>query len=212
MRTFDLAGCRKVQKTLPVLDNVNTQAAEQTFSWIGQYAPMISSMSWLRAPIFILILFHFKNLSLVGRKPTNVFNVVRGTSYSMNVSDCFLRFCFPWLPLFPTYHWAISSKALGNLTLQLSTQFSRWKMKRFMPLFCRWFYQPQTLIERVAYVASVRMLLNKVTLEDFTFTRTSFFPQYLFLYERPKDPFQTFHHPTLGVAFHFLCFHRLCCN
>lgn len=61
---------------LSVLDNVNTQAAEQTFSWIRQYAAIISNMNWLRAPVFMLLLFHSKNLAYVGRKPTDIFNVV----------------------------------------------------------------------------------------------------------------------------------------
>ena len=59
-----------------MLDDVNTQAAEQTFSWIRQYAAMISSMNWLRAPVFMLILFHLKNLSLVRRRPSDVFDAV----------------------------------------------------------------------------------------------------------------------------------------
>jgi hypothetical protein len=61
---------------LSVLDNVNTQAAEQTFSWIRQYAAMISSMNWLHAPIFMLTLFHLKNLSLVRRRPSDIFPAV----------------------------------------------------------------------------------------------------------------------------------------
>ncbi|CAM4831875.1 unnamed protein product [Rotaria magnacalcarata] len=38
----------------PLLDGVNTQAAEQTFSWLKQYAKIISNLNYLRAPLFML--------------------------------------------------------------------------------------------------------------------------------------------------------------
>lgn len=59
-----------------VLDNINTEAAEQCFSWLRKYACIISSMNWLCAPIYMVILFHFKNLSYVRRKPSDIFPVV----------------------------------------------------------------------------------------------------------------------------------------
>ena len=62
---------------LAVLKDVNTQAAEQTFSWLKNYARMISSMGWMRTPLFIMTLFHLKNLATVNRPPSSVFDVVR---------------------------------------------------------------------------------------------------------------------------------------
>ena len=59
-----------------VLDNVNTQAAEQTFSWLRQYANIMSNMGHQRAPLFMLILFNLKNLSMVNRSPSFVFDIV----------------------------------------------------------------------------------------------------------------------------------------
>jgi hypothetical protein len=59
-----------------VLDGINTEAAEQCFGWLKKYASIISSMNWLRAPVFMVILFHYKNLSHVGRKPSDIFHVV----------------------------------------------------------------------------------------------------------------------------------------
>jgi hypothetical protein len=59
-----------------VLDGINTQAAEQCFSWLRKYASIISSMNWLRAPIFMIIIFHLKNLSYVRRKPSDIFSIV----------------------------------------------------------------------------------------------------------------------------------------
>jgi hypothetical protein len=61
---------------LLVLDNINTEAAEQCFAWLRKYASIISSMNWLRAPIFIMLLFHYKNLSFARRKPSDIFPVV----------------------------------------------------------------------------------------------------------------------------------------
>jgi len=60
-----------------VLNNVNTEAAEQTFSWLKQYAQIISNLNHLRAPLFMLTLFHLKNLSRVNRQTSFIFDVVR---------------------------------------------------------------------------------------------------------------------------------------
>ena len=59
-----------------VLKNVNTQAAEQCFSWLRRYAAILSSMNWLRAPVYMILIFHLKNLSNVNRRPSDVFHVV----------------------------------------------------------------------------------------------------------------------------------------
>jgi hypothetical protein len=59
-----------------VLDNINTEAAEQCFAWLRKYAAVISSMNWLRAPVFLLVLFHLKNLSYVRRRPSDIFPIV----------------------------------------------------------------------------------------------------------------------------------------
>ena len=47
---------------LTVLDGVNTEAAEQCFSWLKGYASILSCLGWRRSPLFLLILFHNKNL------------------------------------------------------------------------------------------------------------------------------------------------------
>ncbi|CAF1016734.1 unnamed protein product [Adineta ricciae] len=60
----------------PLLKDVNTEAAEQTFSWLKHYAPIISNMNHLRAPLFMLILFHLKNLSRVKRSPSFVIDII----------------------------------------------------------------------------------------------------------------------------------------
>lgn len=62
--------------SFPVLKGVNTQAAEQCFSWLGRYSAILSSMNWLRAPVYMIILFHSKNLAHVNRRPSEVFRVV----------------------------------------------------------------------------------------------------------------------------------------
>lgn len=62
---------------LLVLDQINTQAAEQCFSWLKQYAQIISALGWLRAPVFLLILFHGANLARCRVRPTRIFDIVR---------------------------------------------------------------------------------------------------------------------------------------
>ena len=75
---------------LAVLKDVNTQAAEQTFSWLKNYAHMISSMGWMRTPLFIMTLFHLKNLSAVNRPPSSVFDVVRIADTNQYVNRCLI--------------------------------------------------------------------------------------------------------------------------
>ena len=59
-----------------VLQDINTQTAEQTISWFKQYAQIISNLNYLRAPLFMLVLFHLKNLSIVNKSPSYVCDVV----------------------------------------------------------------------------------------------------------------------------------------
>ncbi|CAF4273840.1 unnamed protein product [Rotaria socialis] len=56
--------------------NVNTQAAEQLFSWLKGYATIISSLGWRRASMFLLILFHHKNLETTRTKCNAVFSII----------------------------------------------------------------------------------------------------------------------------------------
>jgi len=58
------------------LNDINTQCAEQCFSWLKRYAAIISSLGWMRAPLYLLILFHYKNLSTCHVRPTTHFNIV----------------------------------------------------------------------------------------------------------------------------------------
>ncbi|CAF4042925.1 unnamed protein product [Adineta steineri] len=57
------------------LDNCNTQVAEQLFSWLKRYAPIISSLGWLRAPVYLLPLFHYKNLETTHTRSTHHFDI-----------------------------------------------------------------------------------------------------------------------------------------
>ncbi|CAF1513157.1 unnamed protein product, partial [Adineta steineri] len=57
------------------LDLINTQCAEQCFAWLKRYAAIISSLGWMRAPLYLLILFHYKNLSTCHVRPTKHFNI-----------------------------------------------------------------------------------------------------------------------------------------
>ncbi|CAF4328797.1 unnamed protein product, partial [Rotaria magnacalcarata] len=57
------------------LNNVNTQAAEQCFSWLKRYASIISALGHRRAPIFLLMLFHTANLARCHIKPTKLFDI-----------------------------------------------------------------------------------------------------------------------------------------
>ncbi|CAF3562642.1 unnamed protein product [Rotaria socialis] len=68
--------------------NINTEAAEQCFAWLRNYGSIISSMNWLRAPVFMLILFHLKNLSYVQRKPSDIFPVYDIVQDVSNISLC----------------------------------------------------------------------------------------------------------------------------
>ncbi|CAF4025283.1 unnamed protein product [Adineta steineri] len=62
--------------TIRVLDNINTQAAEQLFSWVKTYANILSTLGWRRMPIYLLLIFHYKNLERVGIRPTRIFNII----------------------------------------------------------------------------------------------------------------------------------------
>ncbi len=59
-----------------MLDNVNTEAAEQSFSWLKKYSSIISALGWRRAPVFLLLLFHMKNLERCHVRPNQVFDIV----------------------------------------------------------------------------------------------------------------------------------------
>jgi len=59
-----------------VLDGVNTEAAEQSFSWLKKYSSIISALGWRRAPVFLLLLFHMKNLERCPVRPNQVFDIV----------------------------------------------------------------------------------------------------------------------------------------
>jgi hypothetical protein len=61
---------------LSVLQGVNTEAAEQLFSWLKGYASIISSLGWKRASMFLLIIFHQKNLMTTRTKSNAIFNIV----------------------------------------------------------------------------------------------------------------------------------------
>jgi len=96
-----------------VLDNINTEAAEQCFSWLKKYASIISSMNWLRAPTYLVLLFHYKNLSNVHRKPTDIFPVVRKKIFTIHTSI-----------QLTIYHFRILEKSYTSSTEYFSLSFS----------------------------------------------------------------------------------------
>ena len=51
------------------------QAAEQLFSWVKGYSKFLSALGWRKMPIYLLVLFHHKNLKRVNIRPTQVFNI-----------------------------------------------------------------------------------------------------------------------------------------
>ncbi|CAF4273337.1 unnamed protein product [Rotaria socialis] len=59
-----------------LLDEMNTEAAEQNFSWLKNYSSIITVLGWRRAPVFLLLLFHMKNLALCHVRPNRVFDIV----------------------------------------------------------------------------------------------------------------------------------------
>ncbi|CAM4785011.1 unnamed protein product [Rotaria magnacalcarata] len=59
-----------------MLNGINTQAAEQLFSWLKNYATILSNLGWRRMPIYLLLLFHYKNLERMKIRPTQIFNIV----------------------------------------------------------------------------------------------------------------------------------------
>ncbi|CAF4176287.1 unnamed protein product [Rotaria magnacalcarata] len=70
----------------PLLENINTQAAEQLFSWLKGYALIISSLGWKRASMFLLIIFHHKNLIATNIKSSSVFNIVNQVPHEPTIS------------------------------------------------------------------------------------------------------------------------------
>ena len=64
-----------------MLNGINTQAAEQLFSWIKGYSKILSALGWRKTPIYLLLLFHYKNLERVNIRPTLIFNIVSFLKY-----------------------------------------------------------------------------------------------------------------------------------
>ncbi|CAF2117760.1 unnamed protein product [Rotaria magnacalcarata] len=69
-----------------LLDEVNTEAAEQNFSWLKNYSSIIAALGWRRAPVFLLLLFHMKNLALCHVRPNRVFDIVNNCVVVPDVS------------------------------------------------------------------------------------------------------------------------------
>ena len=63
-----------------VLDGINTEAAEQLFSWLKGYASILSCLGWRRSPLLLLILFHNKNLERTSVRPSRTFDIVSHVS------------------------------------------------------------------------------------------------------------------------------------
>ncbi|CAF3306031.1 unnamed protein product [Rotaria socialis] len=69
-----------------MLNGINTQAAEQLFSWVKNYANILSSLGWRRMPIYLLLLFHYKNLERMSIRPTHAFNIASSVPFTPTVS------------------------------------------------------------------------------------------------------------------------------
>ncbi|CAF2077322.1 unnamed protein product, partial [Rotaria magnacalcarata] len=69
-----------------MLNGINTQAAEQLFSWVKTYANILSSLGWRKMPIYLLLLFHYKNLERMSIRPTHVFNIASSVPLTPTVS------------------------------------------------------------------------------------------------------------------------------
>ncbi|CAF3442820.1 unnamed protein product [Rotaria socialis] len=63
-----------------LLDEMNTEAAEQNFSWLKNYSSIITVLGWRRAPVFLLLLFHMKNLALCHVRPNRFFDIIMSMS------------------------------------------------------------------------------------------------------------------------------------
>lgn len=72
-----------------MLDGINTQAAEQLFAWIKGYANILSTLGWRKLPIYLLLLFHYKNLERVNIRPTHIFNIVSFIKDFSILIECF---------------------------------------------------------------------------------------------------------------------------
>jgi hypothetical protein len=105
-----------------VLDGINTQAAEQLFSWVKSYANILSSLGWRKMPIYLLLLFHYKNLERVNIRPTQIFNIVSCVKHVPILFDCLQVSSVPRVP-------TISLAHMADLQQLLQYTVSRHKLK-----------------------------------------------------------------------------------
>lgn len=95
-----------------VLDGINTQAAEQLFSWVKNYANILSSLGWRRMPIYLLLLFHYKNLERVSIRLTHIFNIVSCVWNSSLLVDSFQVSSVPIVHTISLAHMADAQQVL----------------------------------------------------------------------------------------------------
>lgn len=87
------------------LIGINTQAAEQLFSWLKSYAPILSNMGYQRLHVFLLILFHMKNMERIGIPSSTQLNYVRFSRMMFNISlICFQCHLVPNVPNVSLHH------------------------------------------------------------------------------------------------------------
>jgi len=105
-----------------VLDGRNTQATEQLFSWVKSYANILSSLGWRKMSIYLLLLFHYKNLERVNIRPTYIFNIVSCVKHLPILFDCLQVSSVPLIP-------KISLAHMADLQQLLQYTVSRHKIK-----------------------------------------------------------------------------------
>ena len=107
-----------------VLDGINTQAAEQLFSWVKSYANILSNLGWRKMPVYLLLLFHYKNLERVSIRPTHVFNIV---SRMKGFPILIYQFQILSVPIVPT----ISLAHMADIQQALNYQVHLMRIKPF---------------------------------------------------------------------------------
>lgn len=105
-----------------MLNGINTQAAEQLFSWVKGYANILSALGWRKMPIYLLLLFHYKNLERVNIRPTHIFNIVTPLAYIPIFIEYFQISLIPNLP-------TISLTYIADIQ-QILQQVSRFSLEK----------------------------------------------------------------------------------
>ena len=82
------------------------QAAEQLFVRVNHYANILSTLGWRKMPVYLLLLFHYKNLERVKIRPTHVFNIVSCVNEFAIIIEYFQVSSIPKVPTISLAHMA----------------------------------------------------------------------------------------------------------